>query len=94
MRRTNRNTQLFSFPFFRITQEVSQTCVNCPDTDREFPAVSIPVQATGKEYLHHVAVILTQTPDTLITHTPGDEKGGPSRFRGIEGVAVVGVGSY
>ena len=46
-----------------------------PDTDRKFPTVSGPVQAAGKEYLRHVTVILPQTPDALVTHSPGDEEG-------------------
>ena len=49
--------------------------MNYPDADRKFPAVSLPVQATGQEYLHHVTVILPQTPDTLVAHPPGDEEG-------------------
>ena len=64
-----------AFHSSEVAQEVPHSGVNYPDTDRKFPAISMPVQASGKEYLHHVPIILPQTSDALVAHPPSDEEG-------------------
>ena len=49
--------------------------MNYPDAEGKLPPVPMPVHAAGEEYLHHVTVVLPQTPDALVTHPPGDEEG-------------------
>ena len=55
--------------------------MNYPDPDGEFPSIAIPVQAARKEYFHHVAIILPQSTDALVTDSSGDEE----RLRYVSG---------
>ena len=45
------------------------------DPDRQLPTVAFPSQPAREEQLHHVAIVLPETPDASIENTTGANEG-------------------